>query len=391
MPSGEGLGLRRVVEVQEWTTVGGTAITDFTHKTYDAGTGQPTSIASNEGTVNYTYDQASGRKVRMWTGTDPNNAPDDTAYGYDSQSRLTDVYTLVLNNTRYATYGTIDPTTHNPSLTGTPLDTHYTYDLAGNLKTESQPDQTTTTYSYDDENRLTDLATENTASNEPVFAEHDELNADGTRKDVTDTRYNTDGSVFSQTKVNWGYDGDGRLTSEALIVLQGGANAPAAYTNVFKFDLDGNRVEEDLSGSQNATVTYTYNGNNQLLTETRIGDGAYSTSYGYDDAGNQTSQVRPGTNPETDTYTWDLRGRMATATVGGVQTAYTYDTNAVRTSETTGSTSTYYLNDPNNPTGYTIRVNCGKEPASCCRLRVRSRPRTRHGAATCGGRSQSSS
>ena len=131
-----------------------------------------------------------------------------------------------------------------------------------------------------------------------MFAEHYDLYDNGLRKDVTDTRYNTDGTAFSQTKVNWVYDADDRLTSEALVVLAGGSNAPAAYTDVFKFDLDGNRIEEDISGSQNATVTYTYNANNELGTETRIGDGAYSTTDGYDNAGNLTSQVRTGTNPD---------------------------------------------------------------------------------------------
>ncbi|HEY2584847.1 MAG TPA: hypothetical protein VGI81_03660, partial [Tepidisphaeraceae bacterium] len=380
MPSGEGLGLGRVVEVQEWTTVGGTALTDFTHTTYDAVTGQPDSITSAEGVIHYAYDPVTGRKVRMWTQsvTGTPTVSDDTAYAYDSQGRLSDVYTLMLDQTPYATFDAIDPITHNPTFTGgTPLDVHYTYDLAGNLKTESQPDQTTTTYGYDDENRLTDLSTENTASNEPVFAEHYDLYNNGLRQHLTDTRYNADGTLFSQTKTTWLYDSDGRLTSESLTILDDGSgettnangHAPAAYTDVFQFDLDGNRAEEDISGSQNATITYTYNGNNELLTDTRTGDGAYQILYGhydannvfqpgYDAAGNLTEQHRfvNGTDVEDDSYTWDLRGRMATATVGGVQTAYTYDTDGVRTSETTGTASTYYLNDPNNPTGYTKAV-----------------------------------
>jgi YD repeat-containing protein len=381
MPTGEGLSLGRLIEVQEWTSSDTSKPQDFNHTTYDAITGQPTSIASNEGVVNYAYDPVTGRKVRMWATT-PGASPvtsDDTAYAYDSQGRLSDVFTLMLDGTTYATFNGIDPTSHNPTFTGgTPLDVHYTYDLAGNLKTESQPDQTTTTYTYDSENRLTDLSTVNTSTNEPAFAEHYDLYNNGLRQDVTDTRYNADGATFSQTTTNWLYDNDGRLTSEILTVPQPYvAAAPAAYANTFKFDLDGNRVEEDLSGSQNATITYTYNGDNQLLTETRTGDGAYSILYGhydsnnvfhagYDAAGNLVEQHRTGTNPEDDSYAWDLRGRMTqvTSTVtpqgGGTPattvTKYTYDTDGVRTSETTGTTSTYYLNDPNNPTGYTKAV-----------------------------------
>ena len=361
MPASEVLGLGRVSEVQEWVWQNGQAVqTHWTHTTYDPVTGEDSAVISPEGQVNYAYDPVTGRKVRMWTGTDPSNAPDDTAYAYDSQGRLTGVYTLVLDGTRSGTYGGIDPSSHNPTFTGTPLASGYTYDAAGNLKTTSLADGVTTTYAYDTLERLTDESSVNVATNQSVFAEHYDLRADGSRSDVIDTRYNVDGSVFSQSKVAWGYDADDRLTSEALTVLNDGTggtsnangHAPAPYTNVFKFDLAGNRTEQDVSGSQTATVSYTYNEDNELKTETRSGSGAYGISYGYDDAGNLTSQVRTGTNPDTDGYTWDLRGRMSSATVNGTTTTYTYDSNGVRTSETTGSTSTYYLNDPQNPTGY---------------------------------------
>jgi hypothetical protein len=149
LSSAEKVGLGRVPEVQEWTRTknpDGTyavAMSDFTHTTYDAITGQPTSITSSEGVINYTYDPVTGRKVRMWTGTDSANAPDDTAYSYDTQGRLTDVYTLALDGTRYATFNTIDPTTHNPTFTGgVPPDTNYTYWPAGNLLGEKASDGT---------------------------------------------------------------------------------------------------------------------------------------------------------------------------------------------------------------------------------------------------------
>ena len=115
-------------------------------------------------------------------------------------------------------------------------------------------------------------------------------------------------------------------------------HAPAPYADAFKFDLAGNRVEEDITGSQTATVKYTYSDDNQLLTETRTGDGAYQILYGHYDAnnvfrpgydadGNLLEQHRTGANPEDDSYTWDLRGRMSSATVNGQTTGYTYDTN----------------------------------------------------------------
>jgi hypothetical protein len=77
LPAAENLALGRVVEVQEWTRTkkdDGTydvAMADFTHTTYDVVTGQVATITSSEGVINYAYDPVTGRKVRMWTGSDP--------------------------------------------------------------------------------------------------------------------------------------------------------------------------------------------------------------------------------------------------------------------------------------------------------------------------------
>lgn len=150
------------------------------------------------------------------------------------------------------------------------------------------------------------------------------------------------------------------------VSLRRGRGFRSVARDIYKFDLDGNRIEEDETGSQNSTVTYTYNSDNEMLTETDTGDDPYQILYvhddsgnfvaGYDADGNLLEQNRTGTNPETDTYTWTFQGQMATATVNGVTTTYTYDSNGVRTSETTSGVTTYYLNDPSNPTGYTKAV-----------------------------------
>jgi YD repeat-containing protein len=205
LPSNEQLHLGRVAQVQEWTrTVDDNnnvieTMTAYTDTQYDPITGQPSSITTGDASdqyqaVNYAYDPATGNKVRMWvdSGTidsegdkTSSGTTDDTAYAYNSQGELTDVYTLVLDGTVYATYTGIDPSTHNPTFTGIPLTVAYTYDAVGNTKTESQADDTTTTYTYDDENRLTAESVENTSTDEPVFAETYDLNHDGTRADVT--------------------------------------------------------------------------------------------------------------------------------------------------------------------------------------------------------------
>src|SRR6185312_1357559 len=172
----------------------------------------------------------------------------------------------------------------------------------------------------------------------------------------------------SKVQMNWASDALDRLTSESETILDDGTggttntngHAPAPYRDEFAFDLDGNRVSEGISGSENAGVAYTYNPNNQLLTETRGGDGAYQILYGhvdsngvfhpgYDANGNLIEQHRTGTNPEDDSYTWDLRDRMVkvVSSVGGT-TNYTYDPNGVLVKEVTPTATTAYLNDPQN-------------------------------------------
>jgi uncharacterized delta-60 repeat protein len=369
VPAGEQLMQGRVAQVDEYLRAGDgtTPLAHSTHTTYDPVTGQPSSITSPEGVIHYEYDPKSGRHVRTWTDHN-GSVGNDTVYAYDEQGRLQDVYEVVLNGTRYATYAGLDANGQPTFTGGTPPVTAYTYDPAGNLKTDALPDGVTTSYTYDDLNRLTDLSSLNTTTSHLVFAEHYDLRLDGLRSDVVDTRYNDDGSLFSKTKVNWTYDADGRLTDEAEIILDDGTggvtnangHAPAPYADHYAFDLANNRLSKGIAGG--ATITYTYTNEDQLSTES---DGStYDTSYLYDTSGNQhfkTVYVHNTTTvTEHDAYTWDLRNRMieVSMTVGTVttDTSYAYDSDGVRVSETTGSSSTYYLNDQINPTGYAKAV-----------------------------------
>jgi hypothetical protein len=58
---------------------------------------------------------------------------------------------------------------------------------------QRQSGGTLTTYAYDDLNRQTGVTITNSASGHLVFAEHYDLDNDGSRKDAIDTRYNADG------------------------------------------------------------------------------------------------------------------------------------------------------------------------------------------------------
>ena len=165
---------------------------------------------------------------------------------------------------------------------------------------------------------------------------------------MIDTRYNTDGSVFSQTQTNWTYDNDDRLADETLTALQGGSNAPGPFSDLYAYDLENNRVSEvSVSGGATDTTTSSYNADGEL--KETVDTAAGTTSFTYDNAGNQIASTNQGVIT-TDGY--DLRGRLISVTSGGKTTTYTHDTAGNLTSETTGGTTTFYLNDTLNPTGY---------------------------------------
>jgi hypothetical protein len=387
---------------------------------YDSTTDNLTSVTDRLGqTTQYVYDTAPSMSHYLTQVIGPNNiptltatynaqnqlatlagptgAPADTGVSSDGSSGSQTVTDLDGNVTEniYDAEGDVARSIQtlkdsSGNITGYLVTAHdYTYGspdvLDAIVNGTTQPSDITTVYSYNDLNQLTDELATNTATDEPVFSDQYDLNADGTRQDVIETQYNGDGSVFAKTQTNWSYDADGRMTDEQLVILNDGTggtsdangHAPAAYDDVVKFDLANNRVEEDTTGGTDGAgvIDYTYNSDDQLLTEDRTGSNAYAITYGhttsgvfikgYDAWGNQTEQHRTGTNPEDDVYTWDLQGNMTSAavTVSGTTatTDYAYDSNGVRTSETTNAgtstaATTFYLNDPNNPTGYTKAV-----------------------------------
>jgi YD repeat-containing protein len=307
-------------------------------------------------------------------------------YGYDAQGRLASVTQVKLNGQAVAATGT-DYDANGGIITGYNGDsatTLYTYDPAGNLICESDPNGMTTIYTYDDLNRLTNETVRQGPST-TLFTQAYAYYDNGQRKDEIDTRYNSIGSTTSQIEYQWIYDNENRLTGESLTVLSGsGAGVPAAYDDQFTYDLDNNRTKETITGSTNSwnngTVVYTYNHDDQLLTET----GAYSnptqdyqTFYSYDASGNLQSKIPidANGNPQEDFYSYDLQNHMTVDTQYTYMylysvTNYVYDYAGTLQSESTtyadtgngdynvpdNSTSIAYLNDPYNPTGYTKAI-----------------------------------
>lgn len=279
---------------------------------YDAD-GHVTQIVSPEGTVNHTYDPATGQLVRTWTG----DGSLDETYAYDAAGRLATV----------------------TELNGQAVDqvTSYSYDLDGNLQTTSTNTGSAAllaTYGYDDLNRLTSLV--NTSGTSTLSSFSYSYDAAGHQTQVVEV--GVDGAGITRT-VSYTYDADSRLTSEADTV--NGSTTTTSYT----YDLVGNRLTATTNGTP---TTSTYDARDRLTTSVT---GGTTTSYVYDADGNTLQQIVNGTVSQS--YTWDARGRMHTATVGGTSETYTYDDAGNRVGvENTYAGPTSFLFDDANPTGY---------------------------------------
>jgi hypothetical protein len=120
--------------------------------------------------------------------------------------------------------------------------------------------------------------------------------------------------------------------------------------------------DDSVSNLPRFGACYTYDGDDQVVTEAGTGALAYQTTSTYDADGNLSTQVTTGDNAEDDSYGYDLQNDMTSATVNDVTTNYTYDYNGVLTSETTAGATTYDLNDPNNPTGNSKAIQQSSTP-----------------------------
>jgi RHS repeat-associated protein len=177
---------------------------------------------------------------------------------------------------------------------------------------------------------------------------------------VVEKRLEEDASLSTST-INWQYDSMYRLTQEARTAPTG-----TTFTDSYVYDLVGNRLSKSSTGgSSSASTAYTYNANDQLLTEAGPD---YSIAYQYDQNGSQTLKQRTGTDAATYSFAYNLENRLASATISrtengtavSLSTAYLYNQSGIRvradaTRVIGGSSSTstvLYLNDPNNHTGY---------------------------------------
>ncbi|WP_284322504.1 hypothetical protein [Dyella acidisoli] len=306
----------------------GSSVARTASQTYDA-FGRVTSRTDGNGhTISYTYD-ALGRQIT--TSLTVQGTARTTQTTYDAFGQVL-TETDALGNTTTYSYSVA---THTATVT-TPggITTTTVKDALGDTVSVTDGGGNTTTYTYDADGRL--LTTTDALGN----VSHRQYDADGALIQTTDaaghvvtTTYNASGKVLTQTVdpsglnlvTTYAYDGQGRQLS---------ITDPTGAVTTYSYDADGQvltKVVNAGTGQLNLTTTYSYDGDGKTLTVTQ-GAGtsaATTTQYVYDNL-ERLSQtiVNPGTGQLnlTTTYTYDANDNLITQTdANGNVTRYVYD------------------------------------------------------------------
>lgn len=292
-----------------------------------------------------------------------------TSYGYDLSGNLTSVTDPRGNTSNFA----YDERGHLIEISQ-PLGqtTSFAYDPGGNLVSRTTG-VGTLTYSYDQADRLTQIASgadalrtfgydasgsltsATDASDKTITigydADHNVTSLDDGHGQTVSRSFNSRELLVSQTDgrgtTAYGYDALGRLSSLA---------DPQSQNLEFSYDPEGNLTRIQLPNG--VVTTNSYDGNGRLL-QTNSDNGPTtidSRGYAYDNAGNLTSftdrqgqttaysydplnrltQFDPPSAPPTD-YTYDPAGNRTQAG----STTYSYDALNRLTGDSAGTTYTY--------------------------------------------------
>ncbi|MFN7954406.1 MAG: RHS repeat-associated core domain-containing protein [bacterium] len=255
------------------TPSGTGAGTESIHYTYQGGGGRLSKKEIKRGTdvvrsIAFTYD-ARGRIQTQSTPEGAGAFPDTLAFGYDAAGNRTSV-------TAPAPYGTVTTDydelnrpkdVHVPGVSGT---VHVSYDPNGNRESIAYPNGVTTSYQYNEQNRLTLL--EHATASSTLAAYSYTLGPSGNRTDVEEQP--------SGRTIHWDYDDLYRLTGEAITDSVNGNR-----TQGFTYDDVGNRLERTDSTLSGPT-TYAYDNADHLTSITP--DGEAETLQSWDESGRLT-------------------------------------------------------------------------------------------------------
>jgi RHS repeat-associated protein len=243
-------------------------------------------------------------------------------YGYDIGSNRTSVTTASGTTTyTYDERNRLDLVKQNGVLAA-----DYDYDAISNLTQTTFGNGTRENRNYDTLNRLTTLETKRLGDNTPLSKYVYTLDKVGNRKSVTETQ-NGQGRSITYT-----YDDLYRLTKESIV-----DSVNSDRTSTYVYDKVGNRLGKTVNG---VITAYVYDGNDRLLNE-KV-NGTAIVTYGYDNNGSTIAKTENGL---TSTYVWNDDKRLVSATVNGKAIGYTYNDQGIRVSSIVDGVETRYLLD----------------------------------------------
>jgi RHS repeat-associated protein len=358
---------------------------DYVGPTYGGSPWTPitTRIAATTGAYSTSWTQSpSGAWISVGIALKP--ASETTTYTYDAMDRVTQIL--------YGADAACVPSSGNCI--------QYTYDADGNL-TQRVDNTGTTTFAYDDLNRLIDTGT-------PGGSDACSGSSPAGITDTYDGASNLSTSCDALGTTHYYYDAGNRLTSE---VEPGGTSGCAVSTHTtdtgctaFSYNNDNDpwvtqfpggatqtstwtangqmasivganssgttetsfvytsavgtqdeslvqtRVENDPSVSSATTVTYGYDGENRLTSAVTTGGSSSTLDYYYDAAGNRCSAPATGTPPlcptGTNYYAYNADDELTAGPTG----SYTYDGAGNQTSSPQLSNLTYNSKNQNSST-----------------------------------------
>ena len=272
---------------------------DAVSMTYDYDNkGNKTQEVTRQGiTLDYTYDERDRVESAARSGSQISNG--NKAYSYDLNGNLL-TETDWKNSASRHVYDALNRREQTTNRDNEVM--AYTYDLVGNKLTETDYENRQTSYLYDKLDRVTTLTQVSSAGNR-----------------VTTQAYDNEGNLSSVTDANnhtsqYQYDDRNLRTQQTN-----------ADNGVYQWGYDeaGNLVEE--INENNISTNYAYDKQNRR-TEMRSNDGAnpdYLTQYAYDANGNVTGITDSRNNTSTTTYD-SLNRPLVKTDSGNFVTNYSY-------------------------------------------------------------------
>lgn len=373
---------------------------------YDANGNLLTKTDARNISTTYTYDALNRVTFRNYSDATP-----DISYFYDdtqvpfSRGKLTKVSSSI-SETRYTAFDAEDRLLGSQQITdGQTYSFGYTYNLNGDLLTQTYPSNKVVKYDYSNDGDLAQVSnnqTQKVYANSFTYTAHGqveklrlgngkwETTAFNSRLQATQIGLGHSATDTGLWKTNYEYGewesgtlnqqkNNGSLARQTFIVPTIGAATGFTAVQTYNYDsLDRLKsAAETISGNQSWKQTFLYdrfgNKNFDTANTTTLGSCASAVcnptanqadnrlnGYGYDNAGNITA------NGEGRTFTYDGENRQLTAVGSSLSMSYAYDGNGERVKSfnavTNQTTIFVYDADGDLAAEYTINVPAPQNP-----------------------------